>query len=54
MGIEILLLLIVVLLSLLVFGKAFGNLVRGAVALIGLLIASMINLAAAGRRALKK
>lgn len=54
MGIEILLLLIVVLLSLLVFGKAFANLVRGGVALIGFLVASMINLAALGRRAIKK
>ena len=54
MGVEILLLLIVVLLSLLVFGKAFANLVSGAVALIGFLITSMINLAAVGRRAIKK
>ena len=54
MGIEILLLLIVVLLSLLVFGKAFANLFCGAVSLIGFLVASVINLAAVGRRAIKK
>ena len=54
MGVEILLLLILVVICLVVFGKLFANLVRGAVAFSVFLVASIINLAAFGRRALRK
>jgi hypothetical protein len=53
-GVEILLLLILVVICLVVFGKLFANLVRGAVAFSVFLVASIINLAAFGRRALRK
>ena len=54
MGVEILLLLILVVICLVVFGKLFSNLVRGAVAFSIFLVSSVINLAAFSRRALRK
>lgn len=54
MGVEILLLLILAVICLVLFGKLFANLVRGAVAFSIFLVASVINLALFGRRALRK